>query len=72
MVDAIESECECYLDDSGRRQLKNPYVALKLGHSLLHLANLKNGQAIRDSDENALKQVDDRNTLYCTNDSHKP
>jgi hypothetical protein len=38
-----------------QKAAENPYVALKLGHSLLRLANLKKGQAIRNSDENALK-----------------
>jgi hypothetical protein len=31
IVDAIEDECGSYLDAGGRRLMKNPYIALKLG-----------------------------------------
>lgn len=64
IVQAIEIESDAYVDSSGRRLFKNPCIALKLGHSLMKLAHLKKGQALRQTDEDMMKQAESYISLH--------
>jgi hypothetical protein len=50
VLSALCLECGHFEDDNGRTLFGNPNLALKLGHSLLKLAKLKLGDAIRSKD----------------------
>lgn len=58
VIQAIDNECEAYVDERGRRLYRNPCIALKLGHSIRKLALPKRGLAIRSSDAAAQKEAD--------------
>jgi len=58
VIAAVEQECGLYVDESGRRQLSNPTLALKLGHSLSKIGQIKRGLAIRNDDCVSLKQAE--------------
>ena len=64
VLKAVEVECEAFVDTTGRRLFKNPAVALKMGHSILKLAQLKRGIAIRSSNSEAQKEADDFMSLH--------
>lgn len=66
IIAAIDEECESYVDASGRRLLKNPYVALKIGLSLTRLGSIKKGQAIRKGDGLILKEAEDYLSLHAS------
>ena len=51
VIHAIEGLCVCKSDEVGYRLFEKPSLALKLGHSLQRLAQIKKGIAIRQSDE---------------------
>jgi hypothetical protein len=59
IIEAIESECEGHENENGHTIFKNPNLALKLGHSLLKVAKLKLGSAIRSCDMEAKRQAED-------------
>jgi hypothetical protein len=50
LIDAVNAESESYEDSIGRQLFRNPNLALKVGHSLLKLAKLKLGSAVRSHD----------------------
>ena len=58
VVDAIECEGQAYIDESGRWGYKNPSLALKLGHLIKKLAEMKQGQAVRNEDTKAKQEAE--------------
>jgi hypothetical protein len=64
LIDAICDECEAYEDKAGRTLFKNPNFALKLGHSLLKMAKLKLGAAIRSRNAQAKLQAEEFISLH--------
>jgi hypothetical protein len=66
IIEAINAECEAFEDDHGRRLFRNPNLALKLGHSLIKVAKLKLGSAIRTNDADAKKEAEDFISLHAS------
>lgn len=64
VIAAVCVECDHFEDDSGRQLFGNPNLALKLGHSLIKLAKLKLGDAIRTKELTRKSDAEDFITLH--------
>jgi hypothetical protein len=62
LMDAVNAECVAFEDESGRQLFRNPNLALKVGHSLLRLAQL--GSSTRARDSNAKADAESLIALY--------
>ena len=58
VIEAVEIKGGYNVDKAGRIKFENPFLAKKLGTSILKLAQLKKGIAVRNDDRESRKDAD--------------